>query len=438
MKNILVLVFMMSVVISCGDDEKGSSVKPISGQIPSDNKLVLEGTAISNSASIVAEASTTVDVTESADPTVDPVPTVYPLLDRLYDTVWFQSEEDIDDGVVEVETEFLFFKKIGTTVRLDEVEMENGIIDPPDGDNEYSELTEIDNTVDTTTLNAFVAKNIEFENGAVDDAEYEGYYLRDNRTLYVIDGGSKVAVASVLKSMLSMTEADLERKYNEDRYLLSEKPNIGELIPTPPVVQKTKPVATQSPSTKKLVLEGTAIASGASVVAVDVTESADPTVDPVPTEYPLLERLYGTTWFQSEKDTDDGVVEIETEFLLFKKIDNKVKLEEIEMQNGIIDLPDGDNEYSELTDIDNTVDPTKLNAFVAKNIEYENGVVDDELEYEGYFLKDAKTLYVIDGSSKVAVKTALTTMLTMTDADLEVSHNDDKYLLSEKSDITVK
>ena len=233
MKNILVLVFMMSVVISCGDDEKGSSVKPISGQIPSDNKLVLAGTAISNSASIVAEASTTVDVTESADPTVDPVPTVYPLLDRLYDTVWFQSEEDIDDGVVEVETEFLFFKKIGTTVRLDEVEMENGIIDPPDGDNEYSELTEIDNTVDTTTLNAFVAKNIEFENGVVDDAEYEGYYLRNNRTLYVIDGNTKLEVKATLQRMLTLPDAQLESTYNDDRYLLSEKPAV-EVVPNTP------------------------------------------------------------------------------------------------------------------------------------------------------------------------------------------------------------
>ena len=223
MKNIL-LAFMMITVISC-TDESGSTTKPISGQIPSDNKLVLAGTPIGNSVSNIQASSNLAEGTET------PRVTEFSLLDRLYDTVWFQSEEDIDDGILEVETEFLFFKKIGDTVRLDEVEMENGIIDPPDGDNEYSILTNIDNTVDTTTLNAFVAKNIEFENGNVDDAEYEGYYLRNNKTLYVVDDGTVQQVTTTLQAMIAITDdAQLELQYNDDRYLLSEKPTIGSII----------------------------------------------------------------------------------------------------------------------------------------------------------------------------------------------------------------
>ena len=224
MKNILLAIMMIAVISCADDDSSGSRTKPVSGQIPSENKLVLNGTPISSGASVVA-------ITERVDPIVDPAPTEYFLLDRLYDTVWFQSEEDIDDGVVEVETEFLFFKKIGNTVRLDEVEMENGIIDPPDGENEYSELTVIDNTVNTGTLNAFVAKNIEFENGVVDGAEYEGYYLRDKRTLYVIDGKTVPQVKTALQAMIAITDdATLELQYNDDRYILSEKPTIGDII----------------------------------------------------------------------------------------------------------------------------------------------------------------------------------------------------------------
>ena len=226
MKNILTIILMITI-ISCTED-KGTTTKPISGQIPSDDKLVLAGTPITNIASIETIPTSTIDETET------PKATEYYLLDRLYDTVWFQSEEDIDDGIVEIETEFLFFKKIGSTVRLDEVEMENGIIDPPDGDNEYSELHEIDNTIDTTTLNAFVAKNIEFENGHIDDAEYEGYYLRDNKTLYVIDEDTEQQVKTKLQTMIAITDdTTLELQYNDDRYILSEKPTIGEIVPLP-------------------------------------------------------------------------------------------------------------------------------------------------------------------------------------------------------------
>ncbi len=226
MKNIL-LAFMMITVISC-TDENGSTTKPISGQVPSDNKLVLAGTPIGNSVSNIQASSNLAEGTEI------PKATEFSLLDRLYDTVWFQSEEDIDDGILEVETEFLFFKKVGDTVRLDEVEMENGIIDTDD-ENEYSILTDLDTTTaDPTKLNAFVARNIEFENGRPDnddEAEYEGYYLRDNRTLYVIDDGTVQQVNAKLQAMIAIpNDTQLELLYNDDRYILSEKPTIGSII----------------------------------------------------------------------------------------------------------------------------------------------------------------------------------------------------------------
>ena len=151
----------------------------------------------------------------------------YNALDRLYDTVWFQTEQDEDDGVVEVETEFLFFKQFGDGVKIEEREMENGFMEEPDSDDEYETLTDIDDTIDTTDLNAFVALNTKYENGVADEAEYEGYWLKDAKTLYVIDGDNEQLVTDELKAMLKMTDAALELRYGaDDKYILSEDSTI--------------------------------------------------------------------------------------------------------------------------------------------------------------------------------------------------------------------
>lgn len=230
MKKIVALLIMSTISCTVAEEDRLGN-KPISGQIPSTDKTVLAGRTIGTS----AETKT---VSERAD-------TEYTLLDRLYDTVWFQTAIDEDDGVVETETEFLFFKKIDNIVQLEEKEMENGVMEAPDKDNEYSALTEV-KVVDLEKLNAFVAKNTEFENGAADDdeVEFEGYWLKDEKTLYVIDGDTDVEVTANLQAMMAMTATELAKKYDEDnKYILSETAEIVEVKPTtPPKPDPTPPV----------------------------------------------------------------------------------------------------------------------------------------------------------------------------------------------------
>ena len=209
-KILMILLFGVTACSTVG--EHGN--KPVSGQIPSTKKAVLNGTSLK---------------------TVTRAGGEFNALERLFDTVWFQTETDEDDGVVETETEFLFFKNIDDIVQLEEKEMENGVIEEPSNDNEYSTLTEMDDTVDPIKLNAFVAKNTEFENGIADEAEYEGYWLKDSKTLYVIDGDIKTDVIAELKAMLKMTDAEIATKYDEDnKYILSEKAEITDVNPTTP------------------------------------------------------------------------------------------------------------------------------------------------------------------------------------------------------------
>ncbi len=218
---IFFLMAFMVVIASCDTSDPTSNIpisKPVSGQIPSINKLVLEGTPLNGR--IISEINSRTTKTE------------YNALQRLYDTVWFQTEQDEDDGVVEVETEFLFFKNIGGIVQIEEREIENGIMEEPDSDSEYETLTETDFTIDTTKLNAFVAKNTEFENGVADDeAEWEGYWLKDATTLYVIDGNLKSDVVRDLTAMI-IPNADLSR-YDDNKYLLSEDSTIVGIVPNP-------------------------------------------------------------------------------------------------------------------------------------------------------------------------------------------------------------
>ena len=221
MKKTIVLFLMVSMVlvVSCSTSDPNDTKKPVSGQIPSTEKTVLEGTPL-NGKAISEMSSRAVALVEN-----------HTALDRLYDTVWFQTESEYDDGVLEEETEFLFFKNIGGKVRLEEREMENGVMEKPDRDNEYEELTEIDDIDKAGKNNAFVAKNTEYENGVVDDdePEWEGYWLKDAKTLYVIDGGTPTAVSDKLKEMI-LPGANLSL-YNDHRYLLSEKSDIVDIVP---------------------------------------------------------------------------------------------------------------------------------------------------------------------------------------------------------------
>lgn len=148
----------------------------------------------------------------------------YSVLTRLYNTVWFQTEEEQDDGRVETETTFLFFNE---NSEIEERELETG--EPDESD--YSTLgivsgitlaTSQNNGDTNRDRNACVVKNTEIGDN---DTEYELYYLKDENTLYVIELTEKYTSKSKLKekadSIIKEIEGNNAVKYNEDKYALS-------------------------------------------------------------------------------------------------------------------------------------------------------------------------------------------------------------------------
>lgn len=145
------------------------------------------------------------------------------MLTRLYSTVWFQTEEEQDDGKVETESTFLYFNEDS---KVEERELETG---EPD-ESEYSiveivegiELVTSQNNDANRDRNACVVKNTELGDN---DSEYQLYYLKDENTLYVIELTEKYTKASELKtkaeSIIKEIEGNNAVKYNEDKYALS-------------------------------------------------------------------------------------------------------------------------------------------------------------------------------------------------------------------------
>lgn len=146
------------------------------------------------------------------------------MLTRLYSTVWFQTEEEQDDGKVETESTFLYFN--GDS-KVEERELETG---EPD-ESEYStveivegiELVTSQNNGDTNRdRNACVVKNTELGDN---DSEYQLYYLKDENTLYVIELTEKYTSKNNLNekadSIIKEIEGNNAVKYNEDKYALS-------------------------------------------------------------------------------------------------------------------------------------------------------------------------------------------------------------------------
>ncbi len=111
-------------------------------------------------------------------------------------------------------------------------------------------------------------------------------------------------------------------------------------------------------------------------------------------EYTLLDRLYSTTWYRSEKDYDDGrLEEIEEEFVYFNS-DSSISKREFE--NG---RPD-DRDYAKLKHVrsfrtDEGETNFNANACIVLNMEPEDD--DFDVDVEGYYLADENTLYIVDG-----------------------------------------
>ena len=238
-KRIIIIISVSMLALACKSNT-GSSGKPVTKNIPSVNHTVKQGslslnaskTALFSMTASASSASTnsTTDIstiTPAADTATNNSKAenerVYSVLTRLYSTVWFQTEEEQDNGKVETESTFLYFN--GDS-KVEERELETG---EPD-ESEYSiveivegiELVTIQNNDANRDRNACVVKNMEIGDN---DSEYQLYYLKDENTLYVIELTEKYTKTNELqnraKSIIRELEGNDASKYNKDKYALS-------------------------------------------------------------------------------------------------------------------------------------------------------------------------------------------------------------------------
>ena len=237
-KRIIIIIAVSMLALACNKNT-ASSGKPTTKNVPSVNHTVKQGslslnaskTALFSVSASQNQNSTTnssdiTTITPAADTTVNDSKSAdqreYSVLTRLYSTVWFQTEEEYDNGQVETESTFLYFNE---NSEIEERELETG---EPD-ESEYSTVEIVDGielvtsqNSDTRDRNACVVKNTELDDN---DSEYQLYYLKDENTLYVIELTEKYTKASELKtkadSIIKELEGNNASKYNEDKYALS-------------------------------------------------------------------------------------------------------------------------------------------------------------------------------------------------------------------------
>ncbi|WP_101503339.1 hypothetical protein [Brachyspira pilosicoli] len=196
------------------------------------------------------------------------------------------------------------------------------------------------------------------------------------------------------------------------------------------------------PSINKSVKNGTANTQSSVSLSVSAQATAQASGDvtlgentnPESGTYSVLERLYSTTWYQSESDYDDGKLETEETFIFF---DPSSKMVQREYENGVLD---GRDEYSTLTWIaDITVNDGSIanlsgeksrNACIVQNKEMNDN--DRDTEFEAYYLADEDTLYIVDGDTRDEVSRELQQLIK------DIANNSpraygDKYVLSVKA-----
>ena len=221
MKKFLLILSIISVAaISCAD-KSSTEGKPVSTIAPSADSAVKTGTPIAqwdgkNNISASLSGAVAAQAGETTAPT-------YSLLDRLYTTTWYQSEDDYDDGVVENETTFIFFDNDS---KIREVEYENGIQDDPAEYSAVSDKAPVGTTamqgVENSTWNAMVVKTTELGER---DTDWSLLYLKERDVLYVIEldnannaTTAKAAAELIVKSIESGTAGTV---YNDDKFILS-------------------------------------------------------------------------------------------------------------------------------------------------------------------------------------------------------------------------
>ena len=199
MKKLLTFALTGALLTGCLYDY--NSNKPLTGQIPSIDKEKLEGTKLSS---------------RKMEPAADDG--TYAVWQRLYDTTWYQTEKEFDDGRLDVETEFVFFNSDSSVF---EVEVENGRAERPDRD-DYAVLTPIkaitytsDNRTDGNDQNAWIVSKLDGEG----DLEYEAYWLYKEDILYITEGDHESEVEEQMKRVMD----NLRDGDDTERYLLSTK-----------------------------------------------------------------------------------------------------------------------------------------------------------------------------------------------------------------------
>lgn len=238
-KRIIIIIAVSMLALACKSNT-GSSGKPVTKNIPSVNHTLKQGSLKLN-ASKTALFSMTASPNLASTNSTSEIPTItpqqdtvlnnakpenqreYSVLTRLYSTVWFQTEEEQDNGKVETESTFLYFNEDS---KVEERELETG---EPD-ESEYStveivegiELVTSQNNDADRDRNACVVKNTELDDN---DIEYQLYYLKDENTLYVIELTEKYTSKNNLNekadSIIKEIEGNNAVKYNEDKYALS-------------------------------------------------------------------------------------------------------------------------------------------------------------------------------------------------------------------------
>lgn len=196
-------------------------------------------------------------------------------------------------------------------------------------------------------------------------------------------------------------------------------------IPSLNKSQKTGTANTQSSVSLSVSAQATAQAAG------DIAFVEDK--NPATGTYSVLDRLYSTTWYQSESDYDDGKLETEETFIFFNENSEVV---EREYENGVLD---GRDEYSTLTwvaditvpagNVDNLTGEKSRNACVVKNTEKDD---DRDTDYEAYYLSDENTLYIVDGNNESQVIRELEELIKNIANNSPRAYGD-KYVLSVKA-----
>lgn len=187
-----ILVFLGILLASCSVSDKKSS-KILTKNIPSTDKLVLEGKSFSGRAASKALPRAAAE---------------YGLIERLYNTVWYQTEEEFDDGKLEVETELVAFNANSLVV---EREIENGVMEAVERD-DYKKLDII--TGLSADSNSVIVKAKEADG----DIEYEGYWLENEYNLYIVEGNNQDQVSNRLEA-IKLSPSSANRK--AEKYLLS-------------------------------------------------------------------------------------------------------------------------------------------------------------------------------------------------------------------------